>query len=211
MNNSRVVGCKTNSARQTAPKRRSTFEAEENSRIPILQSSLLLSTGMAKPTDTRLRQIALIVEDLPAAERLLVCHVTREYAPSLTAVDHSTRDRSHLSRCRGCEVWFREFSRQVSVDGTVLPSLTRLPVAIGGDVIEVLAPIKEGTTAGRLLQKRGDGGYMIIMQTLDAAARREYIQSKDLSRVIYGYTEGDVECVQYHPKGIPGARPQAVA
>lgn len=73
-------------------------------------------------------------------------------------------------------------------------------------MIEVLAPIKEGTTAGRLLQKRGDGGYMVIMQTLDAAARREYIQSKDLSRVIYGYTEGDVECVQYHPKGIPGTR-----
>ena len=80
----------------------------------------------------------------------------------------------------------------------------RLPVAIGGDVIEVLAPIKEGTTASRLLRKRGDGGYMIIMQTLDAAARREYIQSRNLSQVIFGFTEGEVECVQYHPKGIPG-------
>lgn len=71
-------------------------------------------------------------------------------------------------------------------------------------MIEVLAPIQEKTTAGRLLQKRGEGGYMIIMQTLDASARREYIQSRNLSQVIFGFTEGDAECVQYHPKGIPG-------
>lgn len=45
---------------------------------------------------------------------------------------------------------------------------------------------------------------MIIMQTLDAGARKEYIQSRNLSRVIFDFIEGDAECVQYHPKGIPG-------
>lgn len=77
-------------------------------------------------------------------------------------------------------------------------------VAIGGDVIEVCSPFEKGTTAGRLLDKRGDGGYMIIMQTMDAAARRKYIESKGLAKVIYGYEHDDVVCVQYHPKGIPG-------
>lgn len=77
-------------------------------------------------------------------------------------------------------------------------------IAVGGDVIEVVAPFKPGTTAGRLLQKRGEGGYMIIMQNFDAGARRQYIESRSLSKVIFGYEHDDVVCVQYHPKGIPG-------
>jgi hypothetical protein len=77
-------------------------------------------------------------------------------------------------------------------------------VAIGGDIIEVVAPFKPGTTAGRLLEKRGEGGYMMIMQTGDAAARRKYIESNNLAKVIWGHSHGDVECVQYHPKGIAG-------
>jgi hypothetical protein len=77
-------------------------------------------------------------------------------------------------------------------------------VAIGGDIIEVVAPSKPGTTAGRLLKKRGDGGYMIIMQTIDAAGRRKYIESKKLAKVIFSHSYPDGECIQYHPKGIPG-------
>lgn len=70
--------------------------------------------------------------------------------------------------------------------------------------MQVVAPTKENTTAGRLLEKRGDGGYMVIMQTEDARKRREYIESKGLSKVIWGYDHGDTVCVQYHPKGIKG-------
>jgi hypothetical protein len=42
------------------------------------------------------------------------------------------------------------------------------------------------------------------MQTEDAKKRREYIEAKGLSKVIFGYDHGDVVCVQYHPKGIKG-------
>ena len=77
-------------------------------------------------------------------------------------------------------------------------------VALGGDIIEVCSPFKENTAVGRLLQKRGDGGYMIIMQTLEAAKRREYIESKKLAKVIFTHSHGDVDCTQYHPKGITG-------
>lgn len=45
---------------------------------------------------------------------------------------------------------------------------------------------------------------MIIMQTLDAAARRKYIESKKLLKVIFSHSHDDVECVQYHPKDIAG-------
>jgi hypothetical protein len=77
-------------------------------------------------------------------------------------------------------------------------------VPIGGDIIEVVAPIQPNTTAGRLLDKRGEGGYMIIMQNLDAAKRRKYIESEKLSSVIFDHIHDDVVCVQYHPKGLKG-------
>jgi len=77
-------------------------------------------------------------------------------------------------------------------------------VAIGGDIVEVVVPTRPNTTAGRLLSRRGDGGYMIIMQTLDAVARRSYIESKGLSKVIYVHEHDDAVCIQYHPKGIKG-------
>ena len=75
---------------------------------------------------------------------------------------------------------------------------------IGGDIIEVVAPFKDGTTAGRLLSKRGEGGYMIIMQNLNAKKRREYIESQKHSKVIFEHHHDDVSCIQYHPKGIKG-------
>jgi len=72
-------------------------------------------------------------------------------------------------------------------------------------MIEVVSPIKEVTTAGRLLEKRGEGGYMIIMQTEDAKKRREYIEAKKLAKVIFEHEYTDSVCIQYHPKGIKGA------
>jgi hypothetical protein len=79
-------------------------------------------------------------------------------------------------------------------------------VCFGGDVLEVVAPFKEGTTAGRLLQKRGgDTGYMVIMQTEDAEKRRAYILKNGLASVITHSAGRDHTLVQYHPKGIKGS------
>ena len=71
---------------------------------------------------------------------------------------------------------------------------------------KVVSPSKPNTTAGRLLSKRGDGGYMIIMQTEDASARRDYLQSNKLAQVILNHESEDSVCVQYHPKGITGTQ-----
>lgn len=81
---------------------------------------------------------------------------------------------------------------------------TRSLVPLGGDLIELVAPFRDGTTAGRFLEKHGEGGYMIIMQTADAKKRREYIEAKGLGKVIFEHVHDDVVCVQYHPKGIKG-------
>lgn len=77
-------------------------------------------------------------------------------------------------------------------------------VAIGGEVLEVVSPIKSGTAAGRMLDKRGDGGYMVIMQHPDAQKRREYIEQKGLAKVIFNQRLEKSVVVQYHPKGIKG-------
>jgi hypothetical protein len=79
-------------------------------------------------------------------------------------------------------------------------------VPLGGEIIEVVAPFEEGTTAGRLLKKRGEGGYMIIMQTLDAEKRKKHVLDNKLGKVIWEHPSEDSYAVQYHPKGIKGTR-----
>lgn len=85
-----------------------------------------------------------------------------------------------------------------------LHEVTKCTVPLGGDIIEVVAPLRTDTTANRLLEKRGDGGYMIIMQTEDATKRREHIEAQGLSKVIFSHESSSSVCVQYHPKGIKG-------
>jgi hypothetical protein len=45
---------------------------------------------------------------------------------------------------------------------------------------------------------------MIIMQTHSAIARRDYLQSHNLARVIFEHELEESVCMQYHPKGIKG-------
>jgi len=82
--------------------------------------------------------------------------------------------------------------------------LRNILMLFGGDVLEVVSPFQQGTTAGRLLDKRGNGGYMIIMQTEDALKRRDYIVQNNLAKVITSVEYEDAVIVQYHPKGIKG-------
>jgi len=92
--------------------------------------------------------------------------------------------------------------------GVAIWGLRNLLVSLGGDIIEVVAPFKDGTTAGRLLEKRGDGGYMIIMQNDDGPARRAHIEARGLAKVIWKNSHADhkypYHATQYHPKGIKG-------
>lgn len=45
---------------------------------------------------------------------------------------------------------------------------------------------------------------MLIMQTTDASARKKYIESKNLAKVIWTHETATSTAVQYHPKGITG-------
>ena len=45
---------------------------------------------------------------------------------------------------------------------------------------------------------------MIIMQSASAVARRDYLSSSNLAKVIFTHELEDSVCIQYHPKGIKG-------
>ena len=79
-----------------------------------------------------LRQVALVVKDLSAAERLLV-------------------------DLFGITVCYRD--PQLSQFG-----LENILAPMGNQFLEVVSPVTANTTAGRFLEKHGDGGYMLIIQ-----------------------------------------------
>jgi len=76
---------------------------------------------------------------------------------------------------------------------------------IGMTFLEVVSPKAEGTTAGRLLEKRGgDGGYMVILQTDCLAEARERIRAAG-ARIVDEITGDGFAFTHVHPRDIGGA------
>jgi len=83
--------------------------------------------------------------------------------------------------------------------------LQNIVITVGDTFLEVVSPIEEGTTAGRLLERRGgDGGYMVIVQVDDLAAEKERLAQTDIRIVWEGSTER-AGAIHLHPKDVPGA------
>ena len=77
--------------------------------------------------------------------------------------------------------------------------------AIGDTFLEVVAPVQEGTTAGRYLERRGgDGGYMVILQCDDIEAERAHVNSLGI-RVVEKIDRPGAWGTHLHPKDVPGA------
>lgn len=77
---------------------------------------------------------------------------------------------------------------------------------IGDTFLEVVSPKEAGTTAGRLLDKRGgDGGYMTIFQTADIAAARARATDHGVRFVWTTDRDDGVHASHLHPKDTGGA------
>lgn len=77
--------------------------------------------------------------------------------------------------------------------------------AIGDTFVEVVSPTREGTTAGRFLQRNGgDCGYMVIFQVEDIEACRQHLQNVGV-RTIWSHDSADIGSVHIHPQDIGGA------
>jgi hypothetical protein len=76
---------------------------------------------------------------------------------------------------------------------------------VGTTFLEVVSPVREDTTAGRFLARRGgDGGYMVILQTPDLAADRARLARLGV-RIVWEATLDDIATVHIHPRDIGGA------
>src|SRR5260370_8877026 len=101
----------------------------------------------------------------------------------------------------GLEVCFKEKGWEVfGLENSLLP--------VGSNFIEVVAPIKENTAAGRYLKRRnGDGGYMVICQCdseATQAARKARAASLHV-RVAWEHDSKDFHGMQLHPADTGGA------
>ena len=121
----------------------------------------------------RLRQVALVAQDLAAAER-------------------------SISDELGVELCFRD-------PGVAEFGLHNALFPIGESLLEVVSPTQDGTTAGRLLERRGgDGGYMVILQVDDLDEARRRIESHDVRIVFVAQVPG-ITGLHLHPRDLGGA------
>jgi hypothetical protein len=76
---------------------------------------------------------------------------------------------------------------------------------IGDKLLEVVSPVQEGTTAGRLLEKRrGDSGYMVILQVDDLESMKTRFDANGV-RVVFTAVGQGITGIHVHPKDIGAA------
>jgi hypothetical protein len=76
---------------------------------------------------------------------------------------------------------------------------------IGDQFLEVVSPQQDGTTAGRLLDKRGgDGGYMAIYEVDDLDAREAALEQEGI-RIVWRGDLPDIRGRHLHPADVGGA------
>jgi len=105
--------------------------------------------------------------------------------------------REELCDILGIDVAYRD-------PGVAKWGLVNVVCPIGNDFLEIVTPSQPGTSAGRYIERRkGDGGYMVILQVDDAKAERarvtglgiRAVAQKDLPE--YNYTH-------FHPSDTTG-------
>ncbi len=121
----------------------------------------------------RLRQVALVAEDLSANHEL-------------------------LTEVLGLGAGFHD-------PGIVEFGLENVVLPIGDTFLEVVSPAREGTTAGRLLARRGgDGGYMVIVQSQDHEDDRARVDQLGI-RIVWQVSLPDASAMHLHPRDVGGA------
>ena len=83
--------------------------------------------------------------------------------------------------------------------------LQNIVMTIGTTFLEVVSPVQSGTTAGRLLQRRGgDGGYMVIVQVDELASEAARLQQAGI-RKVFEIDTPQAKTIHLHPRDVPGA------
>ena len=74
----------------------------------------------------------------------------------------------------------------------------------GDQFIEVISPTRPDTACGRHLARRGDSGYMLLLQTDDLARERERFAALGV-RSVWSSEFDDIRAMHLHPKDVGAA------
>jgi hypothetical protein len=78
-------------------------------------------------------------------------------------------------------------------------------IPVGDTFLEVVSPVSADASAARYLaRRRGDGGYMVILQSDDLDADRRRLAALGV-RVVWETTLPDIATIHLHPRDIGGA------
>ena len=93
--------------------------------------------------------------------------------------------------------------------GIIHFGLENAVLPVGDSFLEVISPVKADTTAGRYLEKRkGEGGYMVIVQTDNFLKEKERVKSEGI-RIVWEANREDegvhARAIHLHPRDIGGA------
>src|SRR5260221_12764611 len=106
--------------------------------------------------------------------------------------------REELCDVLGIEVAFRD-------PGVAKWGLVNVVCPTGHDFLEIVSPFQQGTSAGRYIDRRkGDGGYMVIVQVDDAVAERTRVTGLGV-RAVAQKGLPEYQYTHFHPAGTAGA------
>jgi len=74
----------------------------------------------------------------------------------------------------------------------------------GDQFVELIAPVREATAAGRAIERRGDCGYMLLLQTDDFDRERARVAALGV-RTVWEVALPDIRAMHLHPKDLGGA------
>jgi hypothetical protein len=105
---------------------------------------------------------------------------------------------AQLCRLFGLDISIRDPSvEKHGLNNAVMP--------VGQTFLEVVAPFRDGTAAGRYLDRRGgDGGYMVILDTDDVERWRPQLD-RAAAPIAYEGRYPAYHALHLHPKGTGGA------
>ena len=76
-------------------------------------------------------------------------------------------------------------------------------LSAGTAFLEVVEPVRGDASAGRFIKRRGDAGYMVILQDADAAAHRQRLLDMGV-RVVDDIDRPDYRASHFHPADFAG-------
>lgn len=117
-----------------------------------------------------------------------ICLVSPTLEPAVGALCHALETR----------VFYRDPNvAKYGLENALLP--------VGNTLLEVVAPTEEGTAAGRYLARRkGEGGYMIILETNDIAPWIDHVASVGVRVAADLDYPGEYRGLQLHPRDTGG-------